>query len=171
MAEPNTLYRVMILYMLDKVEYPLTSTQITDFILEKGYTNYFTVQETLSDLRTSELVTAESTHNNTRYRLTEEGKQSLDFFHDKISPEIKEEIDAYFRENNFKLKQETSVYADYFKAAGPGYQVHCVIKNIDTPVLDLTLTVQSAEQAKAICANWNTENADVYAMLMDLLLK
>ncbi len=171
MAEPNTMYRVMILYMLNKVEYPLTGTQITDFILEKEYTNYFTVQQTLADLLSSELITAESTHNNTRYRLTEEGSQSLEFFEDKITPEIREDIDTYFEENSFRLKQETSVYADYYKAAGPGWQVECRIKNMESPVLSLTFNVQTAEQARAICSNWEKENTEVYAMLMDLLLK
>ncbi len=171
MAEPNTTYRVMILYMLGKVEYPLTGTQITNFITEKEYTNYFTVQETIADLRDSGLILAESTHSNTRYRLSEEGQRSLSFFSEKISPEIKEDIDAYFRENDVKLKQETSVYADYFKASGDGYQVRCQIKNREASVLELTLTVQTVEQAQAVCANWNKENEEVYAQLMDLLLK
>ncbi len=171
MAEPDALYRVMILYMLDKVEYPLNGTQITSFILEKEYTNYFTVQETLSNLTASGLITAESTHSNTRYHLTGEGRQSLRFFEDKISPEIKEDIDSYFREHNFKLKQETSVYADYQKASGPGWQVQCRVKNVDDPLLDLTLYVPTVEEAKAICANWDKENTEVFAMLMDLLVK
>ncbi len=171
MAEPDLLYRVMILYMLSKVEYPLTGTQITDFITGKDYTNYFVVQEAISNLRDAELILAESTHNNTRYRLSEEGYKTLEFFSDKISPEIREEIDTYLRENNFKLKQETSVYADYLKAAGSGWLARCQIKNLDTPILDLTLTVQNVEQAKVICSNWGKENAEVYAVLMDLLLK
>ena len=47
MTELHTMYRVMILYMLNRLEYPLTNTQITNFILEKDYTNYFTVQQTI----------------------------------------------------------------------------------------------------------------------------
>ena len=46
MSETFTLYRLMILYMLDKVDFPLTNTQITNFIQEKDYTDYFTVQQT-----------------------------------------------------------------------------------------------------------------------------
>ena len=84
MADLHTMYRVMILYMLNQVEYPLTNTQITNFILEKEYTNYFTVQEILSDLISSQLITAESTHNNTRYRITPYGQESLGFLHVKI---------------------------------------------------------------------------------------
>ncbi|MFR6393053.1 MAG: DUF4364 family protein [Roseburia sp.] len=37
--------------------------------------------------------------------------------------------------------------------------------------LDFTLTVQTKEQAEAICTNWQNQADDVFACLMDLLLK
>ena len=39
MTELDTMYRVMILYMLNLVEYPHTNTQITNIHLEKENTN------------------------------------------------------------------------------------------------------------------------------------
>ena len=38
------LYKLMVLYMLNKVDFPLTNSQISEFILDKGYTNYFSLQ-------------------------------------------------------------------------------------------------------------------------------
>lgn len=171
MTDLDTMYRIMILYMLNKLEYPLTNTQITNFILEKDYTNYFTVQQTLSGLLSSELITAESTHNNTRYRITEEGRETLRFFSDKISPGIKKDISDYFEEHHFELKEETSSYADFYKASGSGYQVRCQIRNLEETVLDLTLHVSTREQAQAVCDNWQKQKDEVFALLMDNLLK
>ncbi len=171
MTELDTMYRLMILFMLDKVEYPLTNTQITNFILEKDYTTYFTIQQTFSDLLSSELITAESTHSNTRYRITEEGQQTLRFFNDKISDAIKQDIITYFQEHHYDLKLETSVYADYFKASGKGYVVRCRIKDIEKSIIDLTIAVDTREQAEAICGSWKKQSAEVYALLMDTLLK
>ena len=34
-----TLYKLMILYFLDQVDYPLTNAQISGFLLEQEYTN------------------------------------------------------------------------------------------------------------------------------------
>ncbi len=171
MVELRAMYQVMVLFMLDKVTYPLTNTQITNFVLEKEYTNYFTIQQTLSSLLSSDLITAESTHNNTRYRITEEGTQTLRLLNDKISPEIKEDILSYFKEHHYELKRETSAYADYFKATGAGYQVRCQVKNLEATIIDLTLAVPTREQAQAICSNWNDAHEDVFAALMDCLLK
>ena len=36
-----TLYKLIILYMLDKVSFPLANSQISEFILNAGYTNTF----------------------------------------------------------------------------------------------------------------------------------
>ena len=171
MADLHTMYRVMILYMLNQVEYPLTNTQITNFILEKEYTNYFTVQEILSDLISSQLITAESTHNNTRYRITPYGQESLGFFPVKISDAIKEDIRTYFVEHDFDLKQETSVYADYYKVPGEGYAVRCRIRNLETDIVDLTLHVSGRQQAEAVCQNWKKNHFPIYETLMDILLK
>ena len=33
------LYKLIILYMLDRVDFTLTNSQISDFVLTKGYTN------------------------------------------------------------------------------------------------------------------------------------
>ncbi|MCD7980881.1 MAG: DUF4364 family protein [Clostridiales bacterium] len=171
MADLNTMYRIIVLYMLSRVEFPLTNTQITNFILEKDYTDYFTTQQAISDLLSSGLITAESTHSNTRYRITENGDDTLRLFIDKISPGIMSDISSYFREHHYELRQETSVYADYYKAADSGYSAHCVIKNLEKPVLDLTITVPTKEQARSICSNWEKEHPEVYTVLMDHLLK
>lgn len=49
MAEPFTIYKLTILYMLDKAGFPLSNTQISNFFLEKEYTDYFRVQEVVGN--------------------------------------------------------------------------------------------------------------------------
>ena len=43
--EPLTLYKFMTLYMLNKVNFPLTNNQISSFFLNKEYTTYFIFQQ------------------------------------------------------------------------------------------------------------------------------
>ena len=52
----STLYKIIILYMLEKVNFPLSNNQITNFFLDHGYTSYFHVQQTLNDLLESRLM-------------------------------------------------------------------------------------------------------------------
>ena len=67
------------------MDFPLTTAQISEFILDKGYTSFFKLQETLSEMLESNLVKTEETHNRTLYHLTENGEETIHFFQDRIS--------------------------------------------------------------------------------------
>lgn len=171
MAEALTQYKLIVLYMLDKVDFPLTNTQISNFILEKEYTTYFTLQQACGELITAELIRTESTHNNTQYHITLTGRQTLSYFSDKISPAIKEDIITYFEANQIELKNEVNILADYYKTTNQGYAARCQIKEKETPLIDLTIKAGNKEQAEAICQNWQRQSEEVYTYLMDMLLK
>ena len=104
MSETMTLYKLIILYMLDKVDFPLTNAQISEFILDKGYTNYFKLQQALSELADAELIREETTHSRTLYHLTGDGAQSIQYFRNKISRPIQEDIDNFLRDKKYELK-------------------------------------------------------------------
>ncbi len=170
MAEPFTIYKLTILYMLDKAGFPLSNTQISNFFLEQEYTDYFRVQEVIGNLVDADLILAESTHSNTQYTLTTAGKETLNFFSDKITEGITQDVIHFFEENKMELRQETSVVADYYKTTAQNYAVRCQVRSDTHTIIDLTLTVKTKEQAEAICNNWKKQNQDVYAYLMDQLL-
>lgn len=62
LSDPITLYKLMILYMLAHVNFPLTNSQLTDFFLDHEYTTYFTLQQALNELREAGLLKMESIH-------------------------------------------------------------------------------------------------------------
>lgn len=104
MAEPFTIYKLTILNMLDKVDFPLTNTQISNFFLEQDYTDYFRVQQVISDLVDADLIRTESTHSNTQYTITAAGKETLEFFKDKISDAIEHDTMAFLEKTNFSFE-------------------------------------------------------------------
>ena len=114
MSETFTLYKLIILYMLNKVDFPLTTSQISEFVLDKGYTTYFKLQEAISELTQSELIRTETTHNRTLYHLTESGAETIHYFSNKISSAIRKDIDDFLTEKQYDLKEEVSVKADYY---------------------------------------------------------
>ena len=162
MAEAFTLYKLIILYMLDKVDFPLTNSQISEFVLDKGYTDYFKLQQALSELADGGLILKESTHNRTLFHLTEDGKGTIHLFRDKISKPIQDDIDHFLQTKQYDLTNEVSVKADYMKNAGEEYSVRCQV--------DLTLSVPTEKEAAAIALNWQKKNQVVYAWLMSQLL-
>ncbi len=171
MTELRMLYRLIILQMLHRAGIPLSNTNITGFMLEKEYTTYFSIQQSFMDLLNANLITAESTHNNTLYYITDEGEQTLALFNDRISDSIKHDIAQFLDSNHIELATEASVTADYYKSPGGHYCARCQVYSGTRAIVDLTLEVASKEQAEAICRNWQTQHVDVYTNLMDLLLR
>ena len=97
LSEPLTLYKLMILYMLKQVKFPLSNSQISEFFLDNEYTTYFTLQQALSELLESTLIRVETTRNSTRYEITREGEDTLTFFGKKISEAIVEDMDRFLQ--------------------------------------------------------------------------
>lgn len=171
MAEPLTLYKLMILSMLEQSETPLTNTSLADFFLGKEYTTYFTLQEALHELNDAQFIQQESLHNNVQYSITPVGSESLRFFENKINEEIQADISQYIAENKIPLATATSAVADYYMTPEKKYAVHCQIREKGVPQLELTLKVKNKEQAEVICANWKSQTDDIYMLLIDHLLK
>ena len=170
MSESFTLYKLIILYMLNKVDFPLTNGQISEFILDKGYTNYFTLQQAISEMVEAGFIHEETTHNRTLYHLTEEGLDTIHYFKKNISPAIQDDINTFLNEKSYDLKNEVSIRADYYQNKKSDYSVRCQILENKTPLIDLTLTVPSVEEATTIANKWNTKNQEIYALIMANLL-
>ncbi len=170
MASPFALYKLIVLYMLNKVDFPLTTSQISEFVLERGYTTYFKLQQAISELVESEFVRETSTHNRTFYHLTEEGGETLQFFQNEISEAIQKDIDQFLFDKKYDLKNESSIRADYYRNTNQEYSVRCQVLENDHPLIDLTLAVPTEEEAKTVCSHWNKNHQEIYAAIMAKLL-
>lgn len=171
MAEPSTVYKLIVLYLLDRMDGPLSNTQLSEFFLEKEYTNYFNVQTVLSDLVDSELLVAESTHSNTQYRLTAAGAETLRYLSEKLTEDLKRDVEQYLSDHAYPIRAENAYLADYDRTGEQDYAVHLQYKEKGRQRIDLTLLVPNKEVAEAACENWRAASDDLYAYLMELLIK
>ena len=165
MQDLLTLYKLIVLYMLDRVSFPMTNAQISDFILEKEYTNFLTLQQVISELTEAGMISAQTIRNRTHLAITSEGKETLHFFENRIGDPIKKDITEYFREKEFDLRNEVSVLADYYKATSGEFEARLVAKDRGITLVDLTLSVPTKELAETICDNWQRKNQDIYQYL------
>lgn len=110
--------------MLGRVDFSLTKGQVDDFILEREYTNYLTLQQVLTELTDAGLIQIKSIRNRTYLSITEEGKKTLSYFDNRISNSIKDDIDSYLKANELKLRNEVSVQSDYYKSTSGEYEAH-----------------------------------------------
>ena len=153
--EQLTLYKLMILYLIEKVDFPLSNSQISEFILDKGYTNYFTVQRAFHELEEENMLRVKQIRNMSHYALSDEGSEAIEMFEYQIP---------------YELRKEASVTADFYPSKGDEYTVNLKIREKENLLLEINLNVVSRDQAVYICDHWEKKHSDVYSMLIEKLL-
>ena len=169
MQEPLTLYKLIVLYMLDRVNFPLTTAQVADFITGKDYTTFLTLQQAISELIDAGLISADSIRNRTHLSITHDGQETLSFFENRLSDAIKADINTFFKENELELRNEVSVLADYYKSTTGEFEAHLVAKDRNINLVEITVSVPIEETAAAICDNWQRKNQEIYQYLIQEL--
>lgn len=169
-STPQTLFKLMILFFLDSVDFSLSNAIISDFFLDRGYTNYFNVQTLFSELEDEKLISSSSTHKSTYYTITNDGKDTLNCFHYEISPDIKNDIKEYLKEHFNTIVEMLSVNSDYSRVRTNEYIVNCKICERDSLIASVSITVASEELARLVCSNWEKNNSEIYSFLIKSLL-
>ena len=150
--EPLTLYKLIVLYLLNKVSFPLTMAQVSDLILEKEYTSYLTLQQVINDLQ-----------------ITEEGRNTLSYFENRISDAIKTDIGEYLKKNELEMRNESSIQSNYYKAVNGEFETELTAVDKDVNLVTIRLTVPTEELAISICENWQKNNREIYQYLTTAL--
>ena len=161
-----TINKLIVLYMLNRVSFPITIAQISDFILERDYMNFLTLQQGISELTEANMVSSKTVRNRTHLSITEEGRSTLNFFDNRVSDAIKEDVNNYFLEKEYSLRNEVSVLGNYYKSTLGEYEAHLTVKEKGVRLVDITMSVPTEEIAAAICDNWQKKNQEVYQFLV-----
>ena len=170
LAEPMTLYKLMNLYMLHQVNFPLTNAQLSNFFLDREYTTYFTLQQALNELLDAGLVKKETMRNSSRYEITKEGEETLEFFGKNISPAIVSDMDEYLKQNRFRMRNEVGLISDFYKPTNQDYIVHCEVREGKAVLVNLDISVPDKEQAEIMCNHWRDRSQEIYAYVMKSLM-
>ena len=161
-TELFTLYKLMILYMLDRVNFPITNAQISGFLVEKDYTDFLTLQRALNELTEIGMMNAQTIRNRTHLTITNEGRETLRYFENRINNTIRIEIENYLKENGHTLRNEVSVLANYTKNTNGEYDARLIAQDRGISLIDLTLTVPTKKIAENVCDNWQKKNQEIY---------
>ncbi len=169
-SEMLMLYKLMILYILDRIDFPMTDSQLTDFFIGKNYTDYFTLHETINDLSEDGFISKEVIRNKTLYHITATGGEALSFFFKDISPAARADIDEYLSAQRYQLKEEQSTPADYYEIKHSEYLAECKMLDRDSVLLNVQITVSNESEAERICNNWKDNSTDIYTYIVTKLL-
>lgn len=169
LQDPLTLYKLIILYMLDQVDFPLPTAEVNSFLMGKEYAGFMPLLQAISDLAETGMVSTRTISGEPHLAITEEGAQALRYFGGRINDAIKQDVRDHLKEHELALRDRISVQSNYYKSTSGEYEAHLIAKERDITLVDITLSVPEEKAAAAICDNWQKKNEAVYQYLIQEL--
>lgn len=168
--ETLMLYKLIILYILSKADFPLSNSQLTNFILENDYTDYFNVQQTLGELISDDYIHSQSIRNTTLYEISDAGREAVEQFPRFLSQGIRDDVDKYLRDNKYQLLDEISTPAEFYKEKEGVFTARLQILERTSVLFEMSLSLTSKEEAEHVCGQWRQKSSKLYSQIITELM-
>ena len=163
--------KLLLLCLLEKMNLPMSGSQISEFVLEEGMLSFFELQQCLFEMTESKYLDIAKENNTTRYTVTEPGSSLLELFEKRIPMNVRNKINKHVNENRANIKRSYETTANYFKDMQTDeYVVKCGIYEDDFMLMEVNLSVVNREQARNICDNWKNNSCQIYGQMLGNLL-
>jgi hypothetical protein len=180
--------KLIIMYVMNRLDIPVSNGAITRLVLETRLMNYFMLQQCLNELNESKHISLINDEKSTQkaeaqpadkafkeshgnYVLTDSGKKTLQYFISKISPGIRKQLDDIIPAARREIEDDLLITADYVPESESKYTVICKMREKGFPLIELKAAVGTKKDALEVCENWKKHSAAIYAEIIGSLTK
>lgn len=163
----NKLY---ILYILSKMEIPLSNSQIINIFMENDILDYFSLQQYLHELKDANLVSSIEEEGHSLFSISPKGITALKYFENRIPSGTKDSLDVYVFENRENILRDREVKAEFKKIKDGEFDVKLQILDGKIPYINIDLKVPTNKTAKTICDNWKEDASNIYSSIIENLI-
>lgn len=161
--------KVLILYILNQTNKPITNDNLYKLVLTGVDMNYFYFQQFLLDLIATKFIVSYTKETQVVYELTEHGKKTLDLTLDILPGIVKLKVDTNLKNTLESVEEEHSIIAEYTPKNENNYMINCKIVENNETVFEIKTFAYSREQAKDIVDNWKNNADKIFPKVLDLL--
>jgi len=162
--------KLLLLYILKMSPNKLTNNELTEFILDRGYMNYFALQQYLGEMVEGELIEFINEADDKNYLILEKGEMSLDLFKNKIPEKIIQELTNEFKLQVLTNVKETQVIGEYYPKENDQYSVNLKLVENDETLFSLYFDVASEAQGEKFCKLWKDNTESIYQNILNLFI-
>ncbi len=163
--------KILILYILQKINKPVSYKELLELVISISDMNYFDFQQFLLDLLEDKFILKYEQNEEELIELTHEGTNALELTIDMLPGILKLKVDSNFKENFTKIKEQFSVFAEYSPITETDFSVKCKIIENNITIFNLEANAGSRDQAKQIVKNWNNNASNIYPKILNILSK
>lgn len=162
----NTVNKLILLYVLDKMEIPLTENSILEICSsQNNWVNWMDCKDLLSQLIASKFIYKPNTEDDeSRYNITVAGRECLSQFYTRIPASLRDNIAQFAGENKMQFKRNQEYIAKSFKNEDGSYTVDLKILEPLTTESIFTMSIKTGTRhsASIACKKWRELAANIY---------
>lgn len=162
--------KVLILYLLNKLQDGIKSDNLYKIVSSANNINYFYFQELLTDLIESKFVGSFTNDEDTIIKITSDGQNALSLTKSLLPGILKLKADNVFKEEISNIAEESSIITEYIPKDEKNYTVKCRIVEKNETIFEVSTFAGSRDRAKQISDNWKNNANNIYPQIMNLLL-
>ena len=186
--------KLIIMYILQKLDMPVSNNALTKLILEMHLMNYFVLQQCLNELCESNLASLTKDAPGTKsaseqiydpsaasdavlagssgsYVLTDAGRKTLQYLVTKIPSGIRKRLDSTIPATRRQIEEDLLITAEYIPESEDEFLVVCKMREKGFPLIELKATVGTKKDALSVCDNWKKHSSVIYSEIIESLTK
>ncbi len=165
----SKIQKLVILFVFDRMAIPMSEAVLLDICTsENDWLGYMDCKQYLTELLETNLLYR--VPKSDCINITQDGIGCLALFFTRIPSSIRDDINAYARENRMRFKKRQSYFCDYSKNADGTYTVIMRINSDIATLMELKLVVANRQLAKYLYKSWVDKASQTYALIHDTLL-
>lgn len=161
--------KVLILYVLSKINKPVTNSELLDLIQSIEDMNYFYFQQFLIDLKENRYLLEYEQEKQRFYAITMSGRETVRLTIDMLPGSIKDKVDETLKSTMKKIENEEAIYADFFPSKEDEFMICCGIKENNKKVFEVQVFSSSRDNSLKIIDNWKKNAGIIYPKVVEML--
>lgn len=160
--------KLLVCYLLKKMDQPLTRTTINEILQENGIANYFEVNQAISELVKAEKIVCTLNENDEVFEITPRAMYDVAQIEKSLPRAIREKavsaaIKILTRE---RIKRESRVEVTELEH---GFHVTFTVVDVDTELLKLTVYAAGRSQVELVKRNFYDNAVSIYSDIISSL--
>lgn len=168
-SESITRDKLILLYFLDSTGFELTNSQISRIASENEWDDYFSFQQSISDLAQVKLINEIPREIGTYYSISMAGKETLKQFIARLPQSIRSEIDQYSSTHRERISKSIQHVAAVERIKTDEYIASLSLVEESSILFELRINLPSIEAATTICNRWGDKAQDIYQSVLAVL--
>lgn len=163
--------KVLILYILSKINKPITNFELLNLVQSIEEMNYFYFQQFLIDLKENRYLIEYEQEKQKYYTITMSGRETIKLTIDMLPGSVKDKVDETLKSTMRKIEDEESIYADFFPSKEDEFMLKCGIKENGKKVFEVQVFSSSRDNSIKIIENWKKNAVTIYPKIVEMLNK